>query len=258
MRYVLAAMRHDGRANDELRPCTMEPGFIGAALGSVLITCGRTRVICTASLEERPPPWLKHGGWVTAQYAMLPGSTSPRASRDPGGRGKEITRLVGRALRAAVDLDRLVSPTGPLSIVCDCDVIEADGGTRTASITGAFVALSLALSRLVGDGRLAASPIVQSVAAVSVGLVAASGRERARGDEHGRPEAMLDLCYVEDSTAIVDFNVVALEGGGLVEVQGTAEHGSFDRKELDRLLDLAEGGLARLRSIQAAALAGAA
>ena len=241
-------MRHDGRANDELRPCTIEPGFIGAALGSVLIASGRTRVICTASLEERPPPWLKDGGWVTAQYAMLPGSTQPRASRDPGGRGKEITRLIGRSLRACVDLGKLVSPTGPLSLVCDCDVIEADGGTRTASITGAFVALVLALRRLAADGRLAADPVTQSVAAVSVGLVAGPGGA----------EPILDLCYVEDSAAIVDLNVVALTGGGLVEVQGTAEHGSFDRRQLDRLLDLAESGVARLHEIQRAALGGGA
>ncbi len=235
-------MRHDGRADDELRPCTIEPGFIGAALGSVLIATGRTRVICTASVEDRPPPWLKEGGWVTAQYAMLPGSTQPRASRDPGGRGKEITRLVGRALRASVDLKRLVSPTGPVSIVCDCDVIEADGGTRTASITGAFVALVIALRKLVADGRLASDPVTSAVAAVSVGLVG----------ETASP--LLDLCYVEDSTAIVDLNVVGLTGGGLVEVQGTAEHGSFDRRQLDRLLDLAEAGIGRLHAAQQAAL----
>ena len=238
-------MRHDGRSNDELRACTIEPGFIGSALGSVLIASGRTRVICTASLEERPPPWLKDGGWITAQYAMLPGSTQPRASRDPGGRGKEITRLIGRSLRASVDLRKLVSPTGPLSLVCDCDVIEADGGTRTASITGAFVALVLALRRLAGEGRLAADPVTQWVAAVSVGLLEG---------EDGAAVPLLDLCYVEDSAAIVDLNVVALTGGGLVEVQGTAEHGSFDRRQLDGLLDLAEHGVARLHAIQRAAL----
>ena len=238
-------MRHDGRADDELRACTIEPGFIGAALGSVLIATGRTRVICTASVEERPPPWLKEGGWVTAQYAMLPGSTFPRTSRDPGGRGKEITRLVGRALRASVDLKRLVTATGPVSIVCDCDVIEADGGTRTASITGAYVALVIALRRLVADGRLASDPVTSPVAAVSVGLVG----------EAATP--MLDLCYVEDSTAIVDLNVVGLTGGGLVEVQGTAEHGSFDRRQLDRLLDLAEAGIGRLHAAQRAALGAA-
>jgi ribonuclease PH len=237
-------MRHDGRSNDELRPCTIAPGFIGAALGSVLITSGRTRVICTASLEERPPPWLKDGGWVTAQYAMLPGSTQPRASRDPGGRGKEITRLIGRSLRASVDLKQLVSPTGPLSFVCDCDVIEADGGTRTASITGAFVALVLAMRKLMADGRLSADPVTRPVAAVSVGLV----------EGEGGAVPLLDLCYVEDAAAIVDLNVVALTGGGLVEVQGTAEHGSFDRRQLDRLLDLAEAGVARLHEIQRAAL----
>lgn len=238
-------MRDDGRASDELRPCTIEPGFISAALGSVLIASGKTRVICTASLEERPPPWLKDGGWVTAQYAMLPGSTQPRASRDPGGRGKEIMRLVGRALRASVDLKKLVGPAGPLSIVCDCDVIEADGGTRTASVTGAFVALVIALRKLAADGRLVEDPVAKAVAAVSVGLVA---------DKAGAAQPLLDLCYVEDVAAIVDLNVVALTGGGLVEVQGTAEHGSFDRKQLDRLLDLAEAGIARLHEAQRVAL----
>ena len=232
-------MRHDGRAHDQLRPCTIEPGFIASALGSVLIATGRTRVICTASLEERPPPWLSGGGWVTAQYAMLPGATSPRGSRDPGGRGKEIQRLIGRALRAAVDLRALQGPTGPLSLVVDCDVIEADGGTRTAAITGGWVALARAFAKLRAEGRLATDPIVAPVAAVSVGIAGT--------------EALLDLCYVEDAAAIVDLNVVSLFGHGLVEVQGTGEHGVFSRRQLDALLDLAESGIAQLVEIQRAA-----
>ncbi len=232
--------RHDGRAHDALRPCTIEPGFIASALGSVLVTTGRTRVICTASLEERPPPWLQGSGWVTAQYAMLPGATAPRGSRDPGGRGKEIQRLIGRALRAAVDLKALVGTTGALSFVVDCDVIEADGGTRTASVTGGFVALALALAKLRSEGRIAIDPIIAPVAAVSVGIVG--------------EEALLDLCYVEDSAAVVDLNVVSLVGKGLVEVQGTGEHGVFSRAQLDALLDLAEGGITKLAAQQRAVL----
>jgi ribonuclease PH len=240
-------MRHDDRAPHQLRPCTLEPGFIPRALGSVLVCTGATRVICTASLEDRPPPWLKRGGWVTAEYAMLPGATTPRGRRDPGGRGKEIQRLVGRSLRASVDLGRLVGPEGEaLSLVCDCDVIEADGGTRTASITGGYVALRLALLRLLAQGRLASDPLIAPVAAVSVGLLS--------GIDGGAPRAVLDLDYVEDSSAVVDLNVVALRGDGpsmgLVEVQGTGEHGTFDRKQLDAMLDLAEAGIAALHAKQ--------
>jgi ribonuclease PH len=235
-------MRDDGRTPSQLRPCTIVPGFIGQATGSTLVTTGRTRVICTVNVEERAPSWLTKGGWVTAQYAMLPGATAPRGSRDPGARGKEIQRLVGRALRASVDLERLVGPTGPLSLVCDCDVIEADGGTRTASITGAWVALAIAIRKLVASGRLPADPTIAPVAATSVGLC---------GDP---PQALLDLAYTEDSTAIVDLNVVALADRGLVEVQGTGEHGVFSRKQLDTLLDLAETGTSELFAIQRAAL----
>lgn len=244
-------MRHDDRAPHQLRPCTLEPGFIPRALGSVLVCSGATRVICTASLEDRPPPWLKRGGWVTAEYAMLPGATTPRGRRDPGGRGKEIQRLVGRSLRAAVDLTKLVGPEGEgLSLVCDCDVIEADGGTRTASITGGYVALRLALLRLLAQGRLASDPLLAPVAAVSVGLLP--------GIDGGAPLAVLDLDYVEDSSAVVDLNVVALQGEGsgvgpsvgLVEVQGTGEHGTFDRKQLNAMLDLAEAGIAALHAKQ--------
>jgi ribonuclease PH len=234
-------MRMDGRRVDELRACTIEPHFIRSALGSVLITAGKTRVICTASMEERAPGWLQSGGWVTAEYSMLPGATRPRGRRDPGGRGKEIQRLIGRSLRAAVDLSRMVGTTGPVSIVCDCDVIEADGGTRTASITGAFVALHHAVRSLMRQGVLRGDPIVSPVAAVSVGLVEI-------GED---PEvAVLDLPYEEDSVAGVDLNVVQLRGGGLVEVQGTAERGAFSRAQLTTMLDLADGGIAQLHALQ--------
>ena len=238
-------MRSDGRTPDRLRPCSIEPGFIGTALGSALIATGGTRVICTASLEPKAPAWLTRGGWVTAEYAMLPAAVRPRGRRESGGREKEIQRLIGRSLRAAVDRDALVGVNGPLALTIDCDVIEADGGTRTASITGGYVALVLALGALVRQGVLPALPKLTPVAAVSVGLVALDGP----------PVAMLDLCYVEDSRAAVDLNVVMLEGGGLVEVQGTAEHGSFSRDELNAMLGLAEQGIRSLRTVQEAALA---
>jgi ribonuclease PH len=235
----------------------MVPGFMAAALGSVLISTGKTRVLCTASLEPRTPPWLQHGGWITAEYAMLPGATNPRGRRDPGGRGKEIQRLIGRALRAAVALDKLVGPDGGLSIICDCDVLEADGGTRTASITGAWVALEIALRKLVADGRLAVHPGLGPIAAVSVGLV-----EPDTGGS-SEPLALLDLCYVEDSRAVVDLNVVmrgpAIERPdgrpGLIEVQGTGERGDFSRVQLDRMLDLAEAGILELMAAQQKAIA---
>lgn len=243
-----APMRIDGRSLDALRPFEIAPGFITQAQGSALVTSGRTRVICTASAEERVPKWLDSGGWVTAQYAMLPGATSPRGSRDPGGRGKEIQRLIGRSLRACVDLTKLVGPEGPVSIMCDCDVIEADGGTRTASITGAFVALQHCVAKLRESGRLEADPFIAPVAAVSVGMVNPEG-----GDS---PVPMLDLCYHEDHRAAVDFNVVMLRGKGLVEVQGTGEDGTFSRDQLNAMLDLAEKGIGELGEIQAAAAPG--
>ncbi len=242
-------MRIDNRRPDQLRPVRLQPGFTAAALGSVLISTGKTRVLCTASVESRTPSWLEHGGWITAEYAMLPGATSPRGRRDPGGRGKEIQRLIGRSLRAAVDLGKLVGPDGGLSIICDCDVIEADGGTRTASITGAWVALEIALRKLIADGRLATHPGLAPVAAVSVGLVESDDAE---------PSALLDLCYHEDSRAHVDLNVVMRQGSGprpgLVEVQGTGERGDFSRPQLDRMLDLAEAGIQELFAAQQAAL----
>lgn len=246
-------MRIDERKHEQLRPIRLEPGFTAAALGSVLIATGKTRVLCTASLEPKTPAWLEHGGWITAEYAMLPGATSPRGRRDPGGRGKEIQRLIGRSLRAGVDLDKLVGPDGGLSIICDCDVIEADGGTRTAAITGAWVALEIALRKLVASGRLATHPGLGPVAAVSVGLVAS---------EAGEPTAMLDLCYHEDSRAHVDLNVVMRKRPGavrpgLVEVQGTGERGDFSRAELEGMLDLAEAGILELFAAQQAALANA-
>ncbi|MBL8976338.1 MAG: ribonuclease PH [Myxococcales bacterium] len=238
-------MRSDGRTPDELRPFSIEAGFIGSALGSALVTAGRTRVICTASQEARAPAWLKEGGWVTAEYAMLPGSVHPRGRREAGGREKEIQRLIGRSLRAAVDLAGLVGAAGPISLVVDCDVIEADGGTRTAAITGGYVALALAVQALVRNGALARAPALRPVAAVSVGIVTGT-------DGVARP--VLDLPYVEDSRAAVDLNVVMLASGGLIEVQGTGERASFSRAELDAMLDLAERGVLRLAEVQRAAL----
>ncbi|MFV8756254.1 ribonuclease PH [Nannocystaceae bacterium ST9] len=244
-------MRIDGRALDEPRPTSIVPGFTTQALGSVLIATGRTRVICTASLEPRPPAWLERGGWVTAEYAMLPGSTSPRADRHPGGRGKEIQRLIGRSLRASLDLRKLIGPAGPVSLICDCDVIEADGGTRTASITGAWVALQLALRKLLAEGRIGEDPSLGPVAATSVGVVQLEGS--------AAPVALLDLCYREDSRAHVDLNVVMrgdAAGPGLIEVQGTGERASFSRAELDAMLDLAERGIRDAFELQRRALAG--
>lgn len=240
-------MRHDGRTLEQLRPFVLEPGFIGSALGSVLVSAGRTRVICTASREAKPPAWLTRGGWVTAEYAMLPGAVRPRGRREPDGRAREIQRLIGRSLRAGVDLEKLVGPQGPVALTVDCDVIEADGGTRTAAITGGMVALALALRALQAEGVLADDPVRGLVAAVSVGVCPLPGQ--------ATDVPMLDLAYLEDSQAIVDCNVVMIEGGGLVEVQGTGERGEFDRAALTRMLDLAEVGLAGLWAAQRAALA---
>jgi ribonuclease PH len=244
-------MRVDGRTPDQLRPFSIEPGFIKQAMGSALVTSGVTRVICTASVESRTPGWLQHGGWVSAEYAMLPGATLPRGGRKSSGRSKEIQRLIGRSLRAALDLSKLVGPDGPLSLTCDCDVIEADGGTRTAAITGTYVALALALEKLRQSGRLAADPILGPVGAVSVGIAPAA--------EGAEPRPLLDLCYTEDAAAVVDLNVV-MRGAdarpGLVEVQGTGEQGTFSRSELDQLLDLAEAGIQQLFAEQTRAIGG--
>jgi ribonuclease PH len=250
-----SANRIDERGPEQLRGVSIIPGFTAAALGSVLIATGKTRVLCTASLEPRPPAWVQRGGWITAEYAMLPGATNPRGRRDAGGRGKEIQRLIGRSLRAAVALEELAGPEGGLSIICDCDVIEADGGTRTASITGAWVALEIALRKLVAEGRLSTHPGRGPIAAVSVGLIGSQ--------TEAEPVAMLDLCYVEDSSAVVDLNVVMRGPAigrpdgrpGLIEVQGTGEHGDFSRAQLDRMLDLAEAGILELMAAQQAALA---
>ncbi|CAN5787706.1 ribonuclease PH [soil metagenome] len=224
-------MRSDGRRPDQLRSLEIIPHYQKHAEGSALIKLGDTWVICAASVEESVPSWMKGkgSGWLTAEYAMLPRSTHTRSKRDPGGRGKEIQRLIGRSLRAAVDLKKL----GERTINVDCDVLCADGGTRVASITGAWVALALAIGKLVKAGKLAnASALMPPVAAVSVGVV--------------NGEVVLDLPYVEDSKADVDMNVVGDESGKLIEVQGTAEHGTFDRDQLNAMLDLAQVGIKQL------------
>ena len=234
-------MRHDGRNCDELREIRIEPGFTEMAAGSALICCGRTRVLCTASVQNDVPPFLrgKGRGWVTAEYAMLPGSTPQRKAREllkRDGRSVEIQRLIGRALRSVCDLTAL----GERTIYIDCDVLQADGGTRTASITGAFVALCLACDRLLQAGEIVDSPVHAQVAAVSVGI---SG---------GEP--VLDLDYPEDSHAAVDMNMVMSGDGRIVELQGTGEERPFSREELNRLMELGEAGIRRLMEAQRAAL----
>jgi XTP/dITP diphosphohydrolase len=226
---------------DEPRKCAIIPGFVGTADGSCLIETGKTRVICTATVEEGVPPFLigKGKGWVTAEYAMLPASTGRRKARDgikKDGRGVEIQRLIGRSLRQAVDFAAL----GERTITLDCDVLEADGGTRTASITGAFVALTLAVDKLIKAGKLAKSPIIRQVAAISAGVV---------GDT-----PCLDLCYVEDSSAQVDMNLVMNDWGEFIEVQGTGEGRAFSRKEMDELFVLGEAGIRSLMAVQREAL----
>ncbi len=228
--------RHDGRANDEPRPITIERGFVRNSPGSVLYRAGATTVLVTAHVSDKVPPFLegKGVGWLTAEYAMLPGSTPSRKSRGSDGRSTEIQRLIGRSLRAVVDTKVL----GPWTVHIDADVIEADGGTRTAAITAAFVAVADALQKRFG---LAARQILRdSVAAISVGIV--------------KGQALLDLDYVEDSSAEVDMNVVQLGRGGFVEVQGTGESGVFTREQLDRLVDLAQLGIRQLLEKQRAAL----
>jgi ribonuclease PH len=234
--------RHDGRAPNELRPLSITAGFVRSATGSALIEAGGTRVICTASAVEDVPRWLagQGRGWVTAEYGMLPASTGDRKQRDvsrgrPDGRTVEIQRLIGRSIRGVIDFQAL----GERTIYIDCDVLEADGGTRCAAITGGYVALKLAADRLVEEGKLARTPLTGSVAAVSAGIV--DGR------------ALLDLNYVEDSSAEVDANVVMTGDGGLVEVQATAERTPLSRASLDELLALAAAGIERLREAQAAA-----
>jgi ribonuclease PH len=235
--------RHDGRAPDQLRPIRIVPGFMSSATGSALIEAGGTRVICTASAVEDVPRWMagRGRGWVTAEYGMLPASTGERKQRDvsrgrPDGRTVEIQRLIGRSLRGVVDFEAL----GERTVYIDCDVLQADGGTRCASITGGHVALELAARKLVADGLLPQLPLTGSVAAVSCGIV------------DGVP--LLDLDYPEDSSAEVDANVVMTGEGGLIEVQATAERTPLSRAHLDELLALAQRGIEGLRAIQAAAV----
>ncbi len=224
--------RPDGRKPDELRPVEIITGFQQHAEGSALIKTGATWVLCAASVESKVPPFIagQERGWVTAEYAMLPRSTHTRSGRHSGGRGKEIQRLIGRSLRAAVDMKAL----GERSITIDCDVLQADGGTRVASITGGWIALALAVDHLVATGALTNADAVlpEPLAAISVGII------------DGEPR--LDLPYAEDSTAEVDMNVVMTESGNLVEIQGTGEQGTFSRAELNSLLDLAERGIKQL------------
>ncbi len=240
------AERSYGRGPGDLRPIEIEPGFMRTATGSALISAGETRVICTASAQESVPRWMagRGKGWLTAEYGMLPASTGDRKQRDAtkgrlDGRSVEIQRLIGRSLRGVIDLSQL----GERTIYLDCDVLQADGGTRCASITGAYVALALACTRLRAEGKLEGSPLTGSVAAVSCGIVAGV--------------ALLDLDYSEDSTAEVDANVVMTGEGGLIEVQATAERTPLSRAHLDELLALAGDGIERLRAAQEQAIAAA-
>jgi ribonuclease PH len=230
-------MRFDGRANDEMRPVVITPGYLDHPEGSALIEMGRTRVICTASIEERVPFWLRDQaqGWVTAEYGMLPRSThqrTPRETRGPRDRTQEIRRLIGRSLRAGVDLHLL----GERTVTVDCDVIQADGGTRTASITAGYVALATALRKLIKGGLLPPRVLGAPISAISVGIV--------------QEEVLLDLNYDEDSQAQVDFNVVMSGPDKYVEIQGTAEQGVFSREVIDELLTLAQKGIAELLKLQ--------
>jgi ribonuclease PH len=236
--------RGDGRAIDELRTAVFDRDFTVFAPGSVLVSMGRTRVLCTASVEDRVPPWLRGSGkgWVTAEYSLLPGSTAERVSREAAkgkqsGRTQEIQRLIGRSLRSVCDMVAL----GELQVTVDCDVLQADGGTRTAAICGAYVALHDAFTRLIQRGIVRSMPLTEAVAAVSVGVVDGV--------------CMLDLPYEEDSRAEVDMNVVMTSSGRFVEVQGTAEGWPFTKGELDEMLSLAEHGIATLLDLQATVLA---
>jgi ribonuclease PH len=238
--------RADGRSADQLRPVSFEANFAPHATGSVLVRYGSTQVICAATIEPGVPTWMKQqgvkGGWLTAEYSMLPYSTHERKSRDINkgrldGRTVEIQRLIGRSLRAAIDLEKL----GQNTLWLDCDVLQADGGTRTAAITGAYVAARLAVQKLLDAGKLKESPLTDSVSAVSVGLFGG--------------ESLLDLAYVEDKDAQVDFNVVMTGQGQFVEVQGTGEESTFSHDQLNELLALAQRGLKEISSLQAAFLA---
>ncbi|MFB0636325.1 ribonuclease PH [Bacillus rugosus] len=229
-------MRHDGRQHDELRPITFDLDFISHPEGSVLITAGNTKVICNASVEDRVPPFLRGGGkgWITAEYSMLPRATNQRTIRESSkgkisGRTMEIQRLIGRALRAVVNLEKL----GERTIWIDCDVIQADGGTRTASITGAFLAMAIAIGKLIKAGTIKTNPITDFLAAISVGI------DKEQG-------ILLDLNYEEDSSAEVDMNVIMTGNGRFVELQGTGEEATFSREDLNGLLGLAEKGIQEL------------
>ena len=233
--------RIDGRAADELRPVKFTKDFITNAKGSVLVEMGNTRVICNASVDENVPGWMRYqkvpGGWVTAEYSMLPAATQDRTQREAskgkiGGRTMEIQRLIGRSLRAVVDLKKL----GRRQIYLDCDVIQADGGTRTASITGAYVALKLAVARLMEEGLVKQDPVIEGLAAISVGI--------------NKETPILDLCYLEDSAAEVDANFVMTESGKIIEVQGTAEGAPFSKDELMEMMGLAEKGIGELIELQ--------
>ena len=233
-------MRHDGRGTRQLRPVTIETDYLVHPEGSVLITVGQTKVICTATIEERVPPFLRNQGkgWITAEYSMLPRATGSRTQREAskgkiGGRTMEIQRLIGRALRAVVDLSAL----GERTLWIDCDVIQADGGTRTASITGAFVAMTMAIAKLQDEKQLPVFPVTDFLAATSVGII----------EEEG---AILDLNYVEDSSAHVDMNIIQTGSGQYVELQGTGEEATFTRKQLNELLDLGDVGIQQLIEIQ--------
>jgi ribonuclease PH len=235
--------RPGGRDACQLRPLTLTPGYVQTAEGSVMVALGNTRVLCCATIEQGVPGWLRNSGrgWVTAEYSMLPRSTVTRTPRESergkiGGRTHEIQRLIGRSLRSVVDMSAL----GERTVILDCDVIQADGGTRTAAITGGAVALKLALDALVKAGTLKTTPMRQLVAATSVGIVGGV--------------ALLDLCYEEDSQAEVDMNVVTTEEGGLIETQATAEKGSYSRADLNGLIDLAEQGLEQIFAAQRAVL----
>ena len=237
-------MRSDKRKPDEMRPVEISTGYLKTAEGSCLITVGNTQVLCAASVEDTVPPFLRNSGkgWVTAEYAMLPRATGKRTPREvtkgrPSGRTHEIQRLIGRALRAVIDTSAL----GERTVLIDCDVIQADGGTRTASITGAYVALALAIAKLNQFAPFRKAPLVDSVAAVSVGIVAG--------------EPVLDLNYEEDSRADVDMNIVMTGGGKFIEVQGTAEHAPFDEAQMARLIGLARDGITQLSELQRKAIA---
>lgn len=236
-------MRPDGRQPDELRPVEIATGYLKTAEGSALITVGNTQVLCAASVETSVPPFLRNTGkgWVTAEYAMLPRATSSRTAREvtkgrPSGRTHEIQRLIGRSLRAVVDLAAL----GERSIILDCDVLQADGGTRVASITGAYVALAIAMKQMVKYKTLQKSPLIGAVAAVSVGI--------------HKGAAILDLCYEEDSAAEVDANIVLTDQGRFIEYQATAEHKAFDDAQMSQMTALAKKGIAELLAIQKAAI----